>query len=58
MNSEVHQAPSFPTWEKALRDETTFGELVTPSVRLERSIFSAAISGREKVWSAIQRGDW
>lgn len=42
-----------PTWRAALTDEMAFSEAVTPQVRLEGSIFAAALSGREKVWTVI-----
>src|SRR6266446_4156900 len=43
-----------PIWKKALGDETAFGKLASPHVRLEGSIFAAPINGREKVWTAVR----
>lgn len=49
-------SPLLPIWRKALGDESgaTFGEVVTPNVRLEGSIFATPINGREKVWTSLR----
>ena len=48
--------PILPIWTGALRDESgaTFGQVATPHVRLEGSIFATPIDGREKVWTSLR----
>jgi hypothetical protein len=48
--------PLLPIWRRALTDESgaTFGEVVTPDVRLEGSIIATPIEGRENVWKSLR----
>jgi hypothetical protein len=48
--------PLLPVWRRALTDESggTFGEVVTPELRLEGSIFATPIDGRENVWKSLR----
>lgn len=48
--------PFLPIWRGALADESggTFGEVVTPDVTLEGSIFGAPINGRGNVWTSLR----
>ena len=45
-----------PIWTGALRDESgaTFRQVAAPHVRLEGSIFTSPIDGREKVWTSLR----
>jgi hypothetical protein len=45
-----------PIWKAALSDQSgaAYGELVTPQVRLEGSIFATPITGRENVWTSLR----
>jgi hypothetical protein len=45
-----------PIWKAALSDESgaAYGELVTPQVRLEGSIYATPITGRENVWTSLR----
>src|SRR5258708_29677500 len=48
--------PLLPSWSSALTDQSggTFGEVVTPDIRLEGSIFATPIDGRENVWKSLR----
>jgi hypothetical protein len=59
MQGERHrsEARSYgAVWAGALTDESgaTFGEVVSPNVRLEGSIFATPIDGRENVWTSLR----
>jgi hypothetical protein len=45
-----------PIWKAALSNASgaAYGELVTPQVRLEGSIFATPITGRENVWTSLR----